>query len=213
VTMVRAVTVIVTGVVAFLSGGRTYEWTPPLVPLVNARVMTGAPGDPWAVKPYLPSYRPAPVVLRVSDPVRVQITAIGVDAPLVPLGLQADGTMDVPADFAAAGWYDDGPRPGEYGPAVIAGHLDSTVGPAVFFRLSQLHRGDEIDVRHAGGEDSTFVVTRVARFAKRAFPTADVFGPTLEPELRLVTCGGSFDFARHAYRANTVVFASLKSTQ
>src|SRR5207237_6230412 len=111
--------------------------------------------------------------------------AIGVDAPLVPLGRHADGTMDVPADFGAAGWYDDGPRPGEYGPAVIAGHLDSEVGPAVFFRLSRLHPGDEITVLRVGGEDSTFVVTRVARFDKQAFPTADVFGPALEPELRL----------------------------
>jgi hypothetical protein len=213
VTTIRAITVIVAGVVVFLSGGGLYEWTPPLVPLVDARVMPTATHDAWAVTPYLPSYRPRPVVLRVANPTRVQIPAIGVDAPLVRLGLQTDRTMEVPVDFDVAGWYDDGPRPGEYGPAVIAGHLDSEVGRAVFYRLSQLDPGDEIHVRHADGEGSTFVVTRVARFEKQAFPTADVFGPTIEPELRLVTCGGGFDFARHSYLGNTVVFASLKSTQ
>ena len=92
-------------------------------------------------------------------------------------------------------------------------HLDSAVGRAVFFRLSQLHQGDEINVLHADGTHSTFVVNRVARFDKEAFPTVDVFGPTLDPELRLVTCGGSFDFARRSYRGNTVVFASLRPTQ
>jgi hypothetical protein len=213
VTTVRTITVIVAGLVAFMVGGGTHEWAPPLVPLVNARVVPTATRDVWAVTPYLPAYQPTPVVLRVADPTRVRIPAIGVDAPLVPLGLQGDGTMDVPVDFEAAGWYDDGPRPGEDGPAVIAGHLDSEVGPAVFFRLSRLHPGDEINVPHSDGRNSTFVVTRVARFDKQEFPTADVFGPTIGPELRLVTCGGSFDFTRRTYRGNTVVFASLKSTQ
>ena len=211
--MFRAITVLAAGVAVFLTGGGIHEWVPPLVPLVNARVMPTATHDPWAVTPSLPSYRRKPVVLRVADPTRVQIPAIGVDAPLVPLGLRSDGTMEVPVDFEAAGWYDDGPRPGEFGPSVIAGHLDSEVGRAVFYLLSKLHPGDEIRVPRADRRASTFVVTRVERFDKQEFPTEEVFGPTIEPELRLVTCGGSFDFARHSYRANTVVFASLKPTQ
>jgi sortase family protein len=213
VTTTRAIAVTVIGAVFFLSGGGTHERARPVAPLVNARVMPTTTHDPWAVTRYLPAYRATPVVLRVADPTRVRIPAIGVDAALVRLGLRPDGTMDVPTDFGTTGWYTGGPRPGENGPAVIAGHVDSDTSPAVFYRLQHLRPGDEVDVPRADGTRSTFVVTRVARFDKEAFPTEDVFGPTADPELRLVTCGGDFDFTRLRYRANTVAFASLQSKQ
>ena len=91
----------------------------------------------------------------------------------------------------------------------LPGAGEWTTGPAVFVRLGTLQRGDLVHVPRLDGKRSTFVVTRVARFDKERFPTADIFGPTVEPALRLVTCGGDFDFARHSYRANVVVFASL----
>jgi hypothetical protein len=207
VTTTRAIAATLTGAVFFLVGGATHEWAPPVAPLVNARVMPTTTHDPWAVTPYLPAYHATPVVLRVADPTRVQIPAIGVDAAIVPLGLRPDGTMDVPVDYGTASWYTGGPRPGENGPAVIAGHVDSETAPAVFYRLHHLHPGDEVDVPRADGTRSTFVVTRVARFEKEGFPTQEVFGPTADAELRLVTCGGDFDFTRLSYRANVVVFA------
>jgi sortase (surface protein transpeptidase) len=94
---------------------------------------------------------------------------------------------------------------------VIAGHVDSTTGPAVFYRLRELRPGQRIAVPRADGSVIQFAVTEVRQYAKDAFPTAEVYGPVPEPELRLVTCGGSFDRARGSYRDNVVVFATLTS--
>ncbi|MDQ4070422.1 MAG: class F sortase [Actinomycetota bacterium] len=140
------------------------------------------------------------------DPVAVRIPAIGVVAPLVPLGLNSDGTLAVPP-YEKAGWYAHGRRPGERGPAVIAGHVDSTTGPAVFYRLRELQPGDEVRVEYAGGLTVDFVVRSAGRFPKSAFPTAEVYGPTPFPELRLITCTGMFDRRERSYRDNLVVWA------
>lgn len=129
------------------------------------------------------------------------------DTPLVSLGLTPDGSLEVPRDFAKAGWYAGGPKPGETGPAVLAGHVDSTRGPAVFYRLRELQAGDEVAVQRTDGTNEQFIVDHVERFKKRAFPTATVFGPTDVPELRLVTCAGDFDWEHHTYLENLVVFA------
>ena len=115
--------------------------------------------------------------------------------------------MEVPRDFDRAGWYIAGPKPGETGPAVIAGHVDNTSGPAVFYRLKDLTAGADIVVTRVDGTSVTFRVARVASYEKQAFPTAEVFGPTPESELRLVTCGGDFDWKKHSYKANVVVYA------
>ncbi|HTL83835.1 MAG TPA: class F sortase [Acidimicrobiia bacterium] len=178
-------------------------------PVFVAAATTLSTPDPWAVKARLPVYHPRRVVLHQAVPARVQIPSIGVDVPLVPLGLAPDDTMEVPHDFTVAGWYTNGPRPGETGPAVIAGHVDSYTGPAVFFRLKDLQPGSEVRVARVDGSSATFVVTRVAHYGKDAFPTSEVFGPAPAPELRLITCGGDFDFARRSYRDNVVVFAEL----
>src|SRR5215218_7432 len=113
-----------------------------------------------------------------SKPVRLEIPAIGVSTPLRRLGLEPDGGMEVPGDFGWAGWFAEGPAPGQVGPSVIAGHVDSKTGPAVFYRLRDLRPGDPVLVERADGSRLRFEVTGTARYAKAAFPTEAVFGPS-----------------------------------
>src|SRR6266536_4361341 len=136
------------------------------------------------------------------EPARVRLPAIGVDSGLARLGLNGDGTIQVPPDPNQAGWYTGGPAPGEPGPAVIVGHLDSYTGPAVFHRLSATRPGEEVWVSRADGSRLRFVVQRVATFPVDGFPTQDVYGVTAEPGLRLITCGGAFSFAQRRYLSN-----------
>jgi Sortase domain len=144
--------------------------------------------------------------LGTGRPVSLVIPAAGVDARVVPVGLRADRTMEVPG-VDLAGWYEPGPRPGEAGPAVIVGHVDSRDGPAVFFRLGELRRGDRIVVGQQGGGDRSFVVQRVERRPKEALPTERIWNRAREPVLRLITCGGSFDRSSGHYRDNVIVYA------
>jgi sortase (surface protein transpeptidase) len=143
-------------------------------------------------------------------PVRVEIPAIGVVSSLDRLGRARDRTVEVPVRWEQAGWYAPGTRPGDPGSAVILGHVDSKRGPAVFFRLRELRRGDLIEVARADGSSVRFAVDRTEQYDKRRFPTAEVYFPTLTPELRLVTCGGSFDATAGHYRSNIIVFATLR---
>jgi Sortase domain len=149
------------------------------------------------------------------DPVRLKIAAIGVDTGLQRLGREQDGTVEVPKgphQWDMGGWYAEGTRPGDPGSAVILGHVDSKRdGPAVFFRLRELRRGDEVKVVRADGSTVRFAVDRTEQYPKSRFPTDDVYYPTLTPELRLVTCGGSFDATAGHYRSNIIVFATLRS--
>jgi sortase (surface protein transpeptidase) len=145
--------------------------------------------------------------LPLSPPVRVEIPAIGVSSPLVQLGLNRDGTMQVPGDFQVDGWFTGGPQPGQLGPAVIAGHVDSRTGPAVFYRLRDLRPGDQIRVVRADRLVVRFEVESLASHPKQALPDEAVYGATTAPALRLITCAGTFDRARHSYRDNLVVSA------
>lgn len=140
-------------------------------------------------------------------PARIVIDAIGVDADVIDLGLNPDGTMEVPTDFAQAGWFTPGVPPGRVGPAIIAGHVDSRSGPAVFFRLTELEVGDEIRVLDPDGEEVVFAVRAMEQHAKDAFPTDRVYRATQGPELRLITCGGVFDRDERSYRDNIIVYA------
>jgi sortase (surface protein transpeptidase) len=138
----------------------------------------------------------------------VVIPAIGVDAALVGLGLDKAGALEVPARFDVAGWWTGGARPGERGPAVIAGHVDSKTGPAIFYRLGALRPGDRVIVRRRDGSSVRFRVRSIARYAKRRFPTRRVYGPTRTAELRLITCSWTFDRDAGHYLDNTVVYAA-----
>lgn len=147
----------------------------------------------------------APV--SASAPVRVSIAAIGLDEPLIDLGIADDGAMDVPVDYDQVGWFTGGGRPGGTGPTVIAAHVDSPTGPAVFQELSALVAGDLVEVEDAAGETHVYRVTEAADYPKTAFPTARVFGATTRDELRLITCGGVFDRDSGHYVDNRVVYA------
>jgi sortase (surface protein transpeptidase) len=144
---------------------------------------------------------------QVSKPVSLTIPSIGVQTGLVHLGLTASGALQVPPTTTVAGWYTGSPPPGAVGSAVIAGHIDSVAGPGVFYHLSSLRPGDRVYVRRADGSLAVFRVTVVRSYLKDAFPTGDVYGPVPDAELRLITCGGTFDYATGHYVSNTVVYA------
>lgn len=143
-------------------------------------------------------------------PVEVAVPVIAVRSRLVGLRLNADGTLQVPSDYGVAGWYSDGPAPGDSGPpAVIVGHVDSKAGPGIFYRLSELRSGDVILVRRSDGTDVRFTVYRSAQFPKDAFPASQVYAPHSTPELRLITCTGVFNRATGHYASNRVIYARL----
>ncbi|MBA2897184.1 class F sortase [Nonomuraea soli] len=153
--------------------------------------------------------RPYTGELGRAEPNRVIIPRLKVSAPLVVLGIEADGSLAVPPlDHAnVAGWFGGGPTPGERGSAVIAGHLDTRTGPAVFARLGELARGDVVGVARGDGTVAVFEVRRLERTPKAEFPADRVYGPARGRELRLVTCGGDFDRARRSYSHNVIVYA------
>ena len=173
---------------------RTAASAPPAAPLTDE---VGA----------LSSYRSTRTYAPVAEPSRLRIPAIDVDTDLQVLGRAPDRTIEVPADPGAAGWWAGGPRPGAPGPAVLVGHVDSRTGPAVFFRLRELAAGDEVFVDRADGTTARFIATSLDRYEKTLFPSDLIYYPTLEPQLRLVTCGGPFDPSTGHYRDNVVVFA------
>ena len=158
-----------------------------------------------------PPGRPAPLARSV--PVRLEIPGIGVDTPVIRLGLAADGTVQVPpiAAHAPAGWYQGSPTPGQVGPSVLLAHVTvGQYGDGVFLHLSRLKPGDRVVARLADGATATFTVYRVRTVAKADFPTQAVYGNTTRPELRLITCGGPRSSS--GYLDNVVVFAALTST-
>jgi sortase (surface protein transpeptidase) len=165
------------------------------------------PAPPPAASSSEASFHSVRSYADVAEPVRLRIPALQIDAPLTHLGAAPDRTIEVPADFAVPGWFDQGPRPGQPGPAVILGHVDSKAGPAVFYRLNRLPVGAEVFVDRADGSTVDFRVRGTQHVAKTAFPTDLVYAPTLEPSLRLVTCGGPFDHTKSSYLDNVIVYA------
>jgi sortase family protein len=154
-------------------------------------------------------------VLAASAPVELSIPAIGVKSGLLRLGLNPDHTVQVPplGAVSEAGWYRNSPTPGQLGPAILLGHVDSAqYGPGVFFKLGALRKGDTVSVRRSDHRVAVFRVDAVVRYAKNHFPTLTVYGNTDHAALRLITCGGKFDFSTQNYEDNIVAFASLVSS-
>ncbi|WP_018351430.1 class F sortase [Longispora albida] len=173
---------------------------PSRVPVPSPGVTSGAP----------------PLSLPRSEPVRIDIPGIDVRAPVTPTGVDEDGEIEVPPVYSShlTGWYRHGAAPGELGPAVITGHVDSDrVGPAVFFRLGSLQPGALIRVVRKDNQVAEFRVDGVASFEKDEFPAERVYGPLPYAGLRLVTCGGAYDKARKTYLSNVIVFATLANVR
>jgi len=145
---------------------------------------------------------------NAAPPARIQIPAIGVSARVISLGLNKDRTIQMPNSWVEAGWYEHGPAPGERGPAVVVGHVDSKSGPAVFYRLRALRRGDVIRIVRRDGTAVRFRVQRIERWPKSRFPTRRVYGFSRGAALRLVTCGGDFNASTGHYVDNTIVYAA-----
>lgn len=154
--------------------------------------------------------------LRHSLPVSIDIPAIGVKSTLLRLGLNSDGTMAVPSLDATPGraaWYRYSATPGQIGVSVIEGHVDTYRGPGVFYRLGGLRPGDAIEVRLADGTTAVFRITGVRQYLKSKFPARIIYAATRYSALRLITCGGNFDYTSGHYLSATVVFASLASAR
>lgn len=198
----------VTGIVGLLLAAAIAGSASPSV--AETRVPASPPPavNPFAAEGMQDPSAPA-ITADVGIPIAVRIPSIGVESTLEDLAVDTAGALSPPVDFARAGWYVGGPAPGEIGPAIIAGHVDSAVGPAVFFRLAELQDGDQIIVDTDTGASLTFTVTGRTQSAKAAFPSDDVYSNVPRPELRLITCAGFFDRSVGHYTDNLIVFASL----
>lgn len=181
---------------------------PPAPPATNADGTKADGTEPDGTGPNgTTSNRAKP--LGRSVPVRLRIPAIGVDTPVMRLGLAPDGTMRVPPVTAhdRAGWYRHSPTPGQLGPSVIVGHVTvGAYGDGVFRHLARLRRGDRITARLENGTAAVFAVSAVREVAKADFPADDVYGDVDRPELRLITCGGAL--TDDGYPDNLIVFAA-----
>ena len=147
----------------------------------------------------------------ISEPARLVVPDIGVDEELIDLGIdESNGELEVPEDPDRVGWFTGGGKPGEEYPVVMAGHVDSTTGPAVFARLPELRPGQEFTVETEDGQTHTYRIDEVRDVPQNAaFPTEDVYGKTETSQIRLITCTGDYDRSIGRYTENRVVFASL----
>ncbi len=211
---------VLAGVVVLIVGIRGQRHAPQPsaaqgVASTSAPTPTSSPGSASTAGATTSSAVATGPLLAASTPTHLEIPAIGVSSSLLQLGLNPDHTVQVPplAKDSKAGWYTGSPTPGKLGPSLILGHVDSAeYGPGVFFKLGALHQGDTVDVTRADSTVAVFRVDRVASFPKDNFPTLEVYGNTDNAQLRLITCGGKFDFSARSYESNIVVFASLVSS-
>ncbi|WP_345421041.1 class F sortase [Pseudonocardia xishanensis] len=180
-------------------------------PAAPATTATQAAPAAATAAPAVVSPQTAP--LAASEPVGLEVPVIGVrSGPLMRLGIDRAGALEVPPDARTVGWFGLGPTPGAVGPAVLAAHVDYAGVPGAFTNLKAMTEGGEIRVARADGTTAVFTAYRVAQYAKAAFPTRDVYGDTDSPELRLITCGGAFDAGSGNYQDNVVVYARLTGT-
>jgi hypothetical protein len=176
--------------------------SPSPTPSTSATSGPATPVPPASIGPFL----------AAAAPTRIDIPSIGLHSTaLVGLEIGTDGTLTPPATAQQVGWWTGGPTPGQLGPAVIGAHVDSKQGPGVFYRLGAMRKGERFTLARVDGSVLTFVVDKVASYAKDAFPTEEVYrGAFDRSEIRLITCGGTFDPVKH-YLDNVVVFGHLES--
>jgi sortase (surface protein transpeptidase) len=216
--------------VALAIAGVVLVWVALARPFTPGSAVAGAPGEQGTPSASPSASSPTPIrptaradqtdvrdkitglVLPESHPEAVSIPRIGVRSTLVDLGLK-NGVMETPGDPAVAGWFDRGPTPGALGPAVIAGHVTWNHARGVFYRLGTLRPGDHVSVARKDGKTAVFTVTRVAQFSRSRFPSEAVYGAIDHAGLRLITCGGTYDAAKHSYLDNVVVFARLTAVR
>ena len=179
----------------------THHSTPALRPVAARVAALPAPTGPIVAPPQS-------AAAQVARPVSLTIPLIGVKTNLITLGLAAGGAMQVPSTSTVAGWFTGSPRPGAVGSSIIVGHVDSKSGPGIFFRLPQLKKGDDVYIKRSDGTTAEFRVTEVQEYPKDQFPTEAVYGPTPDAELRLITCGGTFDSVTGHYLSNIIVYAT-----
>jgi sortase (surface protein transpeptidase) len=208
---VAAVSVLLGAVTAWVIADAGSSETPVALPEVSDvraeasdEVVRAQPSD----EPRAPASED--VAEAVSEPTRIRIPAIGVDAEIVGVGLKDDGAMETP-DFGLAGWYTKGPKPGEAGPSVVVAHVDSKAGPDVFYRLRELQPGAEIHIERSDGSTGTWVAASSEQTDKDELPVDSIWNSTERPVLRLVTCGGAFDRSIGHYTDNVIVYADPRA--
>ena len=211
------------GITTIVVSQHTHRWAAPPMPpssiglqaqqpVLPTEPATAAPSPSAAASVPVPRSRRKlnPTPLRRSLPVAVRIPAIGVDARIIWLGLGDDHIVNVPSLSTPmlTSWFDGGVTPGQVGPAVLFGHVDSAVtGPAVFYRLGDLRPGNLIYVTREDRRTAVFQVDAVDLYSESSFPDSTIYGTTGEPVLRLITCGGDFDTQTHLYLDRTVAYA------
>lgn len=208
-TVISGVTALALGTGLWLITHGTETSTPP-----QPSAAQGFGAGPPGARPAMPAV-PAIPPLPASEPLRVTVPSVKIDAPLMKLGLTANGSLDAPPDPTEnlAGWYKDGTAPGAKGTALVAGHVDSHSGPAVFYSLGSLKKNTPIEILRKDGRTAIFSVDAVEVYEGKDFPDDKVYGQADRPELRLITCGGGFDADKQEYLGNVVVFAHLTGTR
>nr|WP_166640757.1 class F sortase [Amycolatopsis sp. SID8362] len=185
-----------------------------LLTLLAGLVLAGCGASQQDTAP-APAPAPSPVAAQkpVAEPVSIDVPSIDAHSTLVPLGLNQDKTVQVPPvdQPLQAGWYRLGAMPGQVGPAVVLGHIDGNHKKGIFWRLHEMKQGDQVVIGRKDGSKATFTVTKVDQVAKKEFPTEAVYGKTAGSEIRLITCGGAFDAAKHSYLDNIIVYGTLNT--
>lgn len=213
-----AIFLLIAGIIVVVIGVNAQQQPPtPSAAAARGSSTSSAPpaSSPQPAQPQS-SATPAPLTLPASAPTHIAVPAIGVTSDLLQLGTNPDGTVEVPPleKDSRAGWFTGSPTPGQLGPSIILGHIDSKeYGPGVFFKLGALQPSDQVSITRADGTTAVFTIDKVAEYPKDHFPTIEVYGNTTDAALRLITCGGKFNFTAHSYEDNIVAFASLTSVQ
>lgn len=196
-TQFAALTLIVLGIGGSLYFAANLNIHIALEPVVSAQTLATAETAP-----------PSPTTLPRSVPTQIRIARVGINAPITPVGLKFDKSMEIPA-YNQAGWYNLAPTPGELGPAIIVGHVDSPNGPAVFWRLRELQPGDIVEIDRADSKIVKFKIDKVKQFPSNNLPTQEIYGDIDHAGIRLMTCSGTFDRQTRRYDQNIVAFGSL----